>query len=77
MGTAFCVQLQLYVFISEPQLSLNWDDYRGGEMVDSWTERRTHKTDAKRRGFATLTSHIQQVCMQRGVAHIRRTRCVW
>ncbi len=47
MGTAFCVQLQLYVFISKPQLSLNWDEekknggQRGGEREC------THRTDAK------------------------------
>lgn len=50
MGTAFCVQLQLYVFISKPQLSLNWDEEKknGGQSDREVGERqRTHRTDAK------------------------------
>lgn len=50
MGTASCVQLQLYVFISKPQLSLNWDEgeKNGGQSDREVGEREhTHRTDAK------------------------------
>lgn len=58
MGTAFCVHLQLYVFISKPQLSLNWDEKK--KKIDSRTEKwvrgltHTHRTTGL--GFVTLTS---------------------
>lgn len=65
MGTASCVQLQLYVFISEPRLSLNWD--AGEKKKKSWTvgqrserereaHRYTHTGLMSGSGFVTLTS---------------------
>ena len=43
MGTAFYVQIQLYVFISKPQLSINWDEGKiSGGQSDREAGEREH-----------------------------------
>lgn len=48
------VQLQLYIFISEPQLSFNW--YGRKKMVDSWTVRWMRQS--------TCTGLMPRVCLK-------------